>query len=291
MARQDAQGAVILADDFGEGVDIDAAIHLAATLRSRAGQLWLSTRIGALGQCFRPDETVRLTVASNGTRTAYAGQQPTTRPERVAARHLHLQVLPAVSAKTVVIVEGPHDRAALTAAAMKLHGEDGIPLLAAQRIAILDAGAADQSGGHTAIPRLARLARSLGFHVVAVIDWDRDAAIAQQCLTENLANADVVLRWPQGHAIERAIVSGLEEAVVRTALRDVSQALMVAPDFDLDATVGADLAKRTAKFLKSSGGLHGPFVAALPAGTHPPLIRRCLDEMRIAATKLGHVQL
>lgn len=139
---------------------------------------------------------MRLTVSSNGTRTTHVGKPPTTKAERIAARHLHVQVLPAVSAKSVVVVEGPHDRAALVAAVTKLHNEDGVPLLAAQRIALLDAGAADQSGGHTAIPRLAQLARGLGFYVIAVIDWDRDAAIAQQCLSENLAHAHVVIRWP-----------------------------------------------------------------------------------------------
>src|SRR5229473_1288277 len=187
LARPDAKGAVILVDDFGEDLDVDAAMHLAATLRHRAGQLWLSTRTGALGQCFRPEEMLRLAISSDGARTAHAGRSPMTTQERIAARHVHLQILPAVSAKSVVIVEGPHDRAAIMAAAMKLHTEEDVPLLAAQRIAILDAGAADQSGGHSAIPRLAELARGLGFHVIAVVDWDRDVAIAQQCLSENLA--------------------------------------------------------------------------------------------------------
>jgi hypothetical protein len=291
LAGPDSEGAVILVDDFGEGLDLDAALHLASTLRQRAGQVWLSTRVGALGQCFRPEEFVRLTVASGGSRAAHSGQPPTTKAERIAARHLHLQLLPAVSAKSVVIVEGPHDRAALATAAMKLHAEEGIPLLAAQRIALLDAGAADQSGGHTAIPRLAQLARRLGFHVIAVVDWDRDAAIAQPSLTDNLAHAHVVIRWPQGFAIERAILSGLDDGAIRTALKDVGQALAVTPDFDPAALSGAELVKRSAKFLKSSGGLHAPFIEALPKGVHPALLRKCLDEFRVAITKTGHVQL
>lgn len=291
LAGPDSNGSIILVDDFGDGLDLDAALHLASTLRHRAGQVWLSTRIGALGQCFRPDEVLRLTVSSDGSRTAQTGKPPTTRAERIAARHLHLQVLPAVSAKSVVIVEGPHDRVALATAAMKLHVEDGAPLLAAQRIALLDAGAADQSGGHTAIPRLAQLARRLGFHVITVIDWDRDAAAAQQCLLENLEHAHVVIRWPQGYAIERAILSDLDESVVRTAVKEVSQALAVTIDFDPTALPGADLVKRTAKFLKSSAGLHAPFVEAIPKGVHPALLRKCLDEIRSAITKSGHVQL
>ena len=174
---------------------------------------------------------------------------------------------------------------------MKLHAEDGVALLAAQRIALLDSGAADQSGGHTAIPRLAQLARNLGFHVVAVIDWDRDAAIATRCLNENLASAHVVIRWPRGYSIERAILGGMSDETIRTVLRDLSQALSVTLDFDPNATSGGDLTKRTAKLLKSSGGLHSPFIEALPAGAHPPLIRKCLEEIRVAITKSGHVQL
>ncbi len=291
LARPDSKGAVILVDDFGDGLDLDAALHLASTFRQRAGQVWLSTRVGALGQCFRPEELVRLTVSSDGGRAAHCGQPPTTRAERIAARHLHLQLLPAVSAKSVVIVEGPHDRAALASAAMKLHAEEGIPLLAAQRITLLDAGAAEQSGGHTAIPRLAQLARRLGFHVIAVVDWDRDAGIAQQSLTANLVHAHVVIRWPQGHAIERATLSGLDDAVIRVALKDVEQALVVTPDFDPATLSGTELVKKTAKFLKSAGGLHAPFVETLPKGLCPALLRRCLEEIRAAITKAGHVQL
>jgi putative ATP-dependent endonuclease of OLD family len=291
LAGSDPKGAVILVDDFGEGLDLDAALHLASILRQRAGQVWLSTRMGALGQCFRPEELLRLTVTSDGARAAHSGQPPTSKAERLAARHLHLQILPAISAKSVVIVEGPHDRAALATAAMKLHAEEGVPLLAAQRIALLDAGAADQSGGHTAIPRLAELARRLGFHVIAVIDWDRDVVIAQQCLADTLAHAQVVIRWPQGCAIERAILGGLDDAVIRPVIQDVGHALAVTPDFDPAALSGDDLVKRTVKFLKSSGGLHGAFVEALPNGVQSVLLRKCLDEIRGAITKSGHVQL
>lgn len=291
LVGPDTAGAVILVDDFGEGLDQDSALHLASTLRQRAGQVWLSTRTGALGQCFRPEELLRLTVSADGARAAHFGQPTTTKAERIAARHMHLQLLPAVSARSVVIVEGPHDRAALSTATMKLHGDEGTPLLAAQRIALLDAGAADQSGGHTAIPRLAQLARRLGFHVVALIDWDRDATIAQQCLNENLSHAHVVIRWPQGHAIERAILDGLDDATIRTALKEVGQALAVTPDFDPASLSGAELNKRAAKFLKSSGGLHATFIEALPKGVHPALLRKCIEAIRVAITSSGHLQL
>lgn len=291
LARNDVEGAVTIVDDYGEGLDLNAAVHLAGTLRSHSGQLWLSTRLGALGQCFRPEETIRLTVKSDGTRAAYTGHKATTKSERIAARHLQLQLLPAVSAKSVAIVEGPHDRAALNAAETKLHAEEGLTLLAAQRITILDAAAIDRSGGNSAIPRLAKLARSLGFHVITVIDWDNNATAAEQCLQENVANADVVIRWPKGYAIERAILNGLSDELIRTALKEVSEGLFVTLDFDPKLLAGADLVKRTSKLLKSSGGLHGPFIEVLPSGSLSPLVRRCLDEIRLAIAKSGHVQL
>lgn len=291
IAQAESAGAVVVIDDFGEGIDPDAAQHLAATLRARAAQLWLSSRTGPVGQCFRPRELVRLTVSHEGVRSLHIGQMPKGRSERIAARHLHLQILPAISSRAVVIVEGPHDRAALTAAATKLNLEEGVPLPAARRIGLLDAGAAEGSGGISAVPRLAKLARQLGFHVIALVDWDRDPKAAKERLDRTREAADVVVRWPQGHAIERALVGGLDDNIVRAALRDLSEALSVPLEFDPDAVSADDLVERATKFLKSSGGLQGPFVDALPAKCAPPLLRKCLEEIRGAVTKSGVVQL
>jgi hypothetical protein len=72
---------------------------------------------------------------------------------------------------------------------------------------------------------------------------------------------------------------------------EVGQALAVSPDFDPAALSGAELVRRTAKLLKSSGGLHAPFIEALPKGGSLALLRKCLDEIRAAITKSGHVQL
>lgn len=264
---------------------------MASVLRRDAAQVWLSTRLGSIGQTFRPEEVVRLTVDHQGARQVHRGAMPQSRSERIAARHLHLQLLPAVSSRAVAIVEGPHDRIALSACGTKLNSEDGEPLLAARRIALLDAAAAEGSGGIAAIPRLARLARGLGFFVVAVIDWDRDEEAAQQLLDANLAAADVVIRWPEGYAIERSLLEGLDEEVARAALAEVAVAAGVKPEFDLDAVTEADLVRQGSRFIKSAGGLHGLFVDALPAGTTPPLVRRCLAELRASIGKGGLVQL
>lgn len=291
IAQTEGSGTVVVVDDFGEGIDPDVAQHLAATLRARAAQLWLSTRIGSLGQSFRSEELIRLTVSSDGVRSIHEGQLAASKSERIAARHVHLQILPAVSSEAVVIVEGPHDRTSIVATAQKLNAEESIPLPAARRIALLDAGAAEGSGGITAIPRLAKLAHQLGFHVIALIDWDRNPATAKQRLDLNREAADVVIRWPKGYAIERALVSDLDDAVIRTVLCDLAQALAVQFDFDPNTLSGKDLLEQAIQFLKSSGGLHGPFVDALPHGSPPPLLRKCLDEIHEAVTKSGFVQL
>jgi energy-coupling factor transporter ATP-binding protein EcfA2 len=290
-ARADGSNAVVVVDDFGEDIDIDMAQHLASFLRARVAQLWVSTRRGAVGQHFRPQEMIRLTVSRGSIRRAYAGKTPRDKAERLAARHLHLQILPAISSRSVVIVEGPHERVVLTATAAKLNAEEGVSLPATHRIAILDAGAAEGSGGITAIPRLARLARDLGFHVIALIDWDHDRKAAKERLDRNLEATDVVIRWPQGFGIERALLQGLDDNVVRAAVTDMAEALSLPLDFDPGVLSADDLADRVAKLLKSSGGLHGPFVDALPEGDTPPLLRRCFEEIRQAITRTGLVQL
>ena len=291
IAQENSADAVVVVDDFGENIDVDAARHMAGVLRSRAGQLWLSTRRGPVGQCFRPEEVVRLTTSDEGKRCANIGRVPLTKPERLASRHLHLQILPAVSSRSVLIVEGPHDRAVLSAIDVKLNIEEGIPLLAAQRMALLDAGAAEGSGGIAAIPRLASLARQLGFYVVVLIDWDRDEETSNQRLGQNLENAHTVIRWPKGCAIEKALLSGLDDGVIRSALEDVKEALSVPLGFDPNEFSGDQLVSRSIKFLKSSGGLHVPFVDALPNKCVPPLLRKCAEEIRQALSKPGLIQL
>lgn len=99
----------------------------------------------------------------DGNRHAAQIEAPTTKAERVAARHLSVQLLPAASAGVVAIVEGPHDRAALDAVAAQLRRTAKKPLPAAHGIAIIDAGIVDGSGGAAAVARLASLAAGLGF--------------------------------------------------------------------------------------------------------------------------------
>ncbi len=270
MARGHRIDGVVAIDDFGEHIDAATAQHLAATLRRRTGQVWLSTRRAEVAHAFRHEELLRLAFDEHGVRTAYPGRQPSTKSQRAAARHIALQLLPAMAARGVIVLEGPHDRAGLQAVAEK-RLRRGVDLPAARRVALIDAGAADASGGSSATPRLCEAAGHLGFFTVAVIDGDRDD---QAVLDANLAAADAVVRLPDGMAIELALVDGLTDETIRKALGRLDVQLLDNPH-ELASGELKRLARRT---LKSAGGLHAQFVDALAPGKVPTLAARILDE-------------
>lgn len=73
----------------------------------------------------------------------------------------------------------------------------------------LVAAGTGHDGGIDQIPRVADLARRLGFRVLAVIDRDKDGAQAASQLAKILAACDIVIRLPKG-AIERAMLAGID---------------------------------------------------------------------------------
>ena len=145
---------LIVVDDFGEGMDAASAGFAAQMLRKSTSQAWVSTRRASVAEGFRTSEIVRLTRADDSLRTAFRGTEPTSKAERLAARHTTLQLLPALAARALIIVEGPHDHAAYQALAAKLYEEEGIHPPGAHGVHLIHAGAADSSGGSGAIPRL-----------------------------------------------------------------------------------------------------------------------------------------
>jgi putative ATP-dependent endonuclease of OLD family len=281
-AARSGQG-IVAVDDFGEGLGL-AAQHIAAELRRTSSQVWLSTRNPMAAQVFRPQELVRLARDTIGVRRVHDVGPIRSKAERLAARHLHLQLVPAATARAVILVEGPHDRSALSTLAMHLHEEEGVPLPAGRQVAIVDAGAADASGGATALPRLAEAARRLGFRTVAVLDWDRDEAEAERIVSAALAVADVVVRLPKGHAIEFALLVGLPDDVIQAALQTLDDGFGLHLPATYTAMTGIDLVKEASRNLKMSGGLHAQFLEALDPGEHPPLARRLLETAVAAAT-------
>jgi hypothetical protein len=204
MLLASVPGAIVLADDFGDQLDAGAAEHLAALLRARSGQLWLSTRRPDVARAFEPGELVRL-VRHGGVRACYQLAEITDRKALTALRQLHTQLLPAVTAPTVAITEGPHDVAVYSMVDRRY--PPALLPLSAYGVRLVSAGTG-QDGGIDQIPRVADLARRLGFRVLAVIDRDKDGAQATGQLAKIQAACDIVIRLPKG-AIERAMLAGM----------------------------------------------------------------------------------
>lgn len=275
IAAIGTEHAVVLIDDFGEDLDAISARHLASEFRQHAGQAWISTRRSAAVESFPPQDVVRLHL-KDGSRHAAQIEAPKTKAERVAARHLNVQLLPAASAAVVAIVEGPHDRAALDAIAVQLRRTAKKPLPAAHGIAIIDAGVADGSGGAPAVARLASLATRLGFHTIGVIDGDLGQD-GDAYLASVIAAADRVIRLPDGGAIERALIEGLSDTVVINTLNAVCDTFGITAPADLDTQTGPALLKSAVAILKKNGGLHAQFIELLPPKTTPAVLRAILD--------------
>jgi hypothetical protein len=128
------------------------------------------------------------------------------------------------------------------------------------------------------VARVARLARQLGFRVLAVLDgatkWDDSVLPAIE------AECDMVIRLPSGLAVEAAIVAGVDEDVLRTAAATLAE--WGAPN-PLQGVGEGSVAKALIKPFHSLG-LHGPFLEALiPDAGVPSLITSALERCARAA--------
>ncbi len=268
-----APGAVVLADDFGDDLDAAAAEYLAALLRRKTGQVWLSTRRPEVVRAFQPEEVLRLT-RSHGGRQQHQLPWTTDRKERVARRHLHSMLVPAMTARGVALLEGPHDFEGYSAVADRRLRASGTPPPAASGFRLVPAGVGD--GGKEQLPKLARLAGELGFHVKVVLDNDKPGSDAQ--LVNDLTSlCEQVIRLPQRTAVERALVRGLSKSSLRTAFESINDSYGLG--IDVSAVSDNDLEDTVADALKKKGGLHQPFVDALPARSAPPLAVAVLDAL------------
>lgn len=256
--------AVVVVDDYGDTLDASTAQRLAALLRRASGQAWLSTRRPETARSFEPTELIRLTAARPAGavgRKAWYGSQPTTRSKRLAARELHRLVLPAMTARALIVVEGQHDAVAYDVLAERLDLEAAVFPPEAYGVRIVEPG---PQGGIDAVVRIAELGRSLGFRTVALVDYDHDAATAAARLASLVAAADSVVRLPHGYAIERAITDGLPDADIVASLTELSGAYSLPLPAGWQSLTGASLADEAVKALKSNGGLHAPFLRTLP---------------------------
>lgn len=277
--------AVLVLDDFGDRLDASSAEYMAAKLRRDAGQVWLSTRRPEAVRAFRPDEILRLT-RSHGSRQQHQLPTTTDRKERAVRRQLQLLLLPAMSARAVALLEGVHDLEGYTAVADRQLRVSGQPPPAAFGVRMV--AAAGGEGGKDTLPRLARLAASLGFHTHAILDNDGPGTDAT-LLAELQATTETVIRLPNRTAVERALVAGLPPDVIQSTLTWLSD------EYELNlgvATISdANLAKEAAKALKAKSGLHQPWIDALPRRQAPPLAVRVLAVLRTAGPGVGLVEI
>jgi putative ATP-dependent endonuclease of OLD family len=288
LATAGLSQAVVVLDDFGDRLDTASAERLATLLRRSAGQAWVSTRRPETARSFEADELIRLVrprvtpAASAPTPRVFHGRQPASRSERSAARQLHRQLLPAMTARAVVVVEGPHDLAALTALAERLDRDHRTLPPAAFAVRMVDAGGGGE-GGIDAVPRICALARSLGFRAVAVIDYDNDLTVAADRLAKVQAEADAVVRPPHKVAIERALLTGLSDAEIVSVLTALSGSYVLkamSPGWQaLTGSALTDAAMATIK--KTEGGLHPQFIEALGVGAAPRLLAQQILEAAI----------
>ncbi|MEH0824545.1 MULTISPECIES: hypothetical protein [unclassified Micromonospora] len=281
-----APGAIVLADDFGDDLDAASAEYLASRLRRNSGQVWLSTRRPEVVRAFTAEEMIRLT-RSHGRRQAHQLAATTDRKARAARRLLHLLLLPAMTARTVALLEGPHDLEGYTAVAERRLRSVDIPPPAAYGVRMV--APANGDGGKDELPKLARLAGELGFQVRVVLDNDKpgsDVAL----IAELTGLAEHVIQLPEHSSVERALVHGVESARLRDAFEWVVAEHGLA-GINVSAIADGDLEDKIVKALKSKGGLHQPFVEALPRGKTPPLAKKVLDTLAQPPARTGLVEI
>jgi putative ATP-dependent endonuclease of the OLD family len=114
--------AIVLADDFGDQLDASATEYLASRLQQRKGQLWLSTRRSEAVSAFEATDLLRLT-RHEGSRQQFQLSPTSDRKERGRRRYMSTLLAPAMSVRTVVLLEGPHDLEAYRALDRRRHRE------------------------------------------------------------------------------------------------------------------------------------------------------------------------
>ncbi|HEY0166605.1 MAG TPA: TOPRIM nucleotidyl transferase/hydrolase domain-containing protein [Jatrophihabitans sp.] len=275
LLASSTSGAIVLGDDFGDVLDGATAEHLAMKIRSQAAQAWVTTRRPEVARAFAPAELVRLSRGPSG-RTYHQIPEPSDKKEVAVRRLLHAQLLPALTATTVVIVEGPHDLTTYMAADRHTSAL-GVPLSAAGiRLISADNGS---GGGTSQIPRVAKLAKSMGFRVVALIDHDPTKTSAG-ALAEIVTACDATVRLPTGTAVERALTTGFDLATLRLA----AQALAAYGSDPADGVHDAEVATKIVQFLHNRA-FHEQFLDALveASGSVPPVIAAALKMVSVAA--------
>lgn len=278
-AAGQAGDAIVIVDDFGDHLDAASGEYLASRLRRRAGQLWLTTRQPEVPRAFEATELLRLACSTGGRRAFQLSETP-DRKERVRRRHLFTLLGPAMSARCVVLLEGPHDMETYsTLSRRQLRDENKAPL-SAFGMRLVPASASGGEGGKQELPRIAKLAAELGLAVRIVLDHDKPGT-DEDLIDELRGIAQMVVRLPERAAVERAIVDGLPQEELREALESINDDHDL--KLDVDSVDDSELTEKCVWALKQKGGLHRPFIDALPAGSTPPLGAAVLKHIKASA--------
>lgn len=281
---------VVAIDDLGDGMDAASAAHLAAAIRESSGQAWITTRISAAAEVFEPQEVLRVGMDGAGRRACFMGNRPTSKAEAVLAKHWHRNLLPALSYRSVVVVEGPQDFAALHSLALRLFNEGLSELPAAHRVALINAGASG-GGGYAGVLKVAGAAEELGLRTVAAIDGDLGED-AQTHLAKYACRASAIVRLPDGKAIEAALVDGIPREVIEDTLARIAVTAEIPWSEDVHEWSDAKMTRNSIRFLKNHS-MHGQFIDSLPREHLPDLASRYLRRLVDVAigTDAGLVQL
>ena len=280
LALSTGADGILAIDDLGDTLDAATAAHMSISMTKTSGQVWVTTRIPSVAEVFEPQEVIRLGRDASGLTSAYQGRRPSSKAESIAAKHWHRNLLPALSYRSVVVVEGPNDFAALHSLAVRLAKERDEPLPATLGVSIISAGFTG-SGGYPSVLRLAGTAKEIGLRSVAIVDGD-PAQDAKDFVEDNKGLADTVIRLPERAAIEVAILLDLSDDVIQQALRDAAYSAALATPARLDQASGRQLIREAIAFIKKNA-LHAQFVEALPADDLPPLAIQVLAEATQAA--------
>ncbi len=267
---------IVLADDFGDQLDAASAEYLAARLRRRGGQLWLTTRQPEVLRAFEPNELIRLT-RSSGVRVAFQLAETTDKKERMRRRYLHSLLSSAMSARKVILLEGPHDLATYTAVSERLFREQNEAPLAAYGMRLVSTSVSGGEGGKQELPKLARLAGDVGLAVRVVLDHDKPGTDGD--LIDELSSiSEMVVRLPIRAAVERTLVKGIDVDILRKALEALNDDYGLG--LEIDELQEDDVAKKCVWALKQKNGLHKAFVDVLPKGVIPPLASEVLRRLK-----------
>jgi len=290
LALSAAPKVIVGIDDLGDGIDPASATHFGAFIRGVSGQAWITTRLSSVAEIFEPNEVIRLNRALNGTRSIHQGRLAASKSEMIAARHWLRNLLPTLTYHSVIVVEGPHDLAALHALAIRHCTEGGICLPAAHGTIIISAGATG-GGGYANVLRVTAAAKEMGLCAIGIVDGDtKPEAIA--FVANHASDANAIIRLPDTRAIESAIVHDVPMASIRQALADVSGAMSLPVIPNLGTLTGAALESQAIRFIKDNC-LHAAFIDALPFSDMAPLAKTLLQKATEAAREqcTGVIQL